>query len=173
MLVMHAAHAPAFPVRKRTLRRTREVVVTILLAAVPLAAQSQKPAAPKTKTRLAQAIDLTIKNGHDAILPPHVSNLLGISPEEHETRVKQAVEMGESIRGLDVSTDEHNDVVVFVENRLTKETTFYLTSRRGLLRRVLSVREGVGYPRRPTKDDQDLFRKEKQYWLDRLVPKKP
>ena len=80
--------------------------------------------------------------------------------------------MGEPIKGFEVSTDEHQNVVIFIENRTAKEITFYLTSRAGTLRKVLSVREGTGYSRQPTKDDVESFRKEKQYWLDRLVPKK-
>jgi hypothetical protein len=119
--------------------------------------------------RLAAAIDRTVAEGHDAVLPPHVSHLLGISPQEHEVPIKQFVEMGEPIHGFEVSTAEHNNVVIFVESRAQKETTFYLTSRRGLLRKVLSVREGVGYDRSPTKDDKEAFEKEKQRWMDRLA----
>ena len=109
----------------------------------------------------------------DAVLPPHVSNLLGISPEEREVPVKQFVEMGALIRGFEVSTSEHNNVVIFFEDRAKKETTFYLTSRRGVLRRVLSVREGIGYGRVPNKADKDAFEKEKQDLVDKLVPKHP
>ena len=85
--------------------------------------------------------------------------------------MKQAVRMGEPVRGFEVSTEKHNDVVLFVESRVQKETIFYLTSRTGSLRMVLSVREGVGHPRRPTKDDQVTFNQEKQRWVDELVPK--
>jgi len=115
------------------------------------------------------AIDRTLAEGNEAILPPHVSNLLGISPKEHEIPVKQFVEMGEPIRGFEVSTAEHNNVVIFVESRTQKKSTFYLTSRRGILRKVLSIIEGVGYSRVPTKDDKDEFEKEKKRWTDQLA----
>jgi hypothetical protein len=147
-------------------------VIFVLLTIALVAAQSQKPAVPKTKSRLATAIDLTLEKGHESTLPPHISTLLGISHGK-EVPIKQAIEMGEPIKGFEVSTDEHHNVVVFVENRTAKETTFYLTSRAGTLRKVLSVREGTGYSRQPTKDDVESFRKEKQLWVDRLVPKKP
>lgn len=145
-------------------------MVILSLAVGSTLAQSQKPA-PKTKSRLSTAIDLTLEKGHDVNLPPHISTLLGISREK-EIPVKQAVEMGEPIRGFEVSTATHTDVVIFVESRAAKETTYYLTSRAGTLRKVLSVREGTGYSRRPTKDDMDAFAKEKQYWVDRIVPRK-
>ena len=148
--------------------RTTYLILAVVGALCTLAAQTQKPAAPKAKTRLASAIDRTLEQGHDAILPPHVSTLLGIS-QEQEVPVKQFVEMGELIRGFEVSTAEHNHVVIFVEKRAEKETTYYLTSRSGVVRRILSVRDGVGYARLPSKDDKDAFQKEKQTWVDKLV----
>lgn len=172
MLVMRAAHAhfSGFFSPSIALRRMWNVIV-VLLAVSSLAAQSETSAAPRAKSRLATAIDRTLEHGHDAILPPHVSHLLGISPQEHEVPVKQFTEMEEPIRGFEVSTAEHNNVVVFVEKRVQKESTFYLTSQRGTLRKVLSVIEGVGYDRLPTKDDKEAFEKEKQHWVDLLAPK--
>jgi hypothetical protein len=79
--------------------------------------------------------------------------------------------MGELIRGFEVSTADHNNVVIFVENRAQKQSTFYLTSKRGTLRKVLAVIKGTGYSRRPTKPDQEAFEKEKQRWVDQLAPK--
>lgn len=158
--------------RSQVLMRSTNLILAVAVTVCPLAAQSQKPVAPKSKTRFAGAIDQTLAQGHDAILPPHVSTLLGISKEQ-EVPVKQFVEMGELIRGFEISMTEHNDVVIFVEKRLEKETTYYLTSQSGDLRRVLAVRGGVGYARQPSKDDKDSFQKEKQTWVDKLVPKLP
>ena len=160
MLIMHGTRGPIVG-----------NVIVLLLAAGILAAQSRTPAAPKAESRLTVAIDRTLAQGHSAILPPHVSHLLGISPEEREVPVKQFAEMGDPVRGFEVSTGQPNNVVLFVESRSKKQSTFYLTSRRGVLRKVLSVVEGVGYDRRPTSNDRSAFEKEKQRWLDRLAPK--
>jgi len=135
-----------------------------------LAAQTAKATTAKPKNVLGAAVDLTLARGLDAVLPPHTSHLLGISPQEQEVPVKQFTEMGEPIRGFDVSTAEPGNVIIFVESRARNERTFYLTSRRGVLRKVLSVREGVGYDRAPTKDDQEAFAKERQHWIERLAP---
>lgn len=151
--------------------RTRNGIVVMMLAAGCLSAQSQKPAPTRTKSPLGSAIDRTVDQGHDAVLPPHVSNLLGISPNEHEVPIKQFVQMGEPIRGFEVSSANHNNVIIFVENRAQKQTMFYLTSRRGGLRKVLSVVEGTGYARVPTKDDKEAFEKEKQRWVEQLTGK--
>jgi hypothetical protein len=153
------------------LKLMRMAGILILLMVPLLVAQAPTAAAPKAKSRLATAIDRTLEQGHDAVLPPHVSHLLGISPEEHEVPVKQFAEMGEPIRGFEVSAAEHNNVVLFVESRANNQSTFYLSSPRGALRKVLTVIEGIGYARVPTKDDREAFEKEKQYWIDRLVPK--
>jgi hypothetical protein len=170
MLVMQATGSVFSNLFARP-RRMQTAIAFILLSAGCLAAQSQKPSTPQTKSSLGSAIDRTLDHGNDAILPPHVSNLLGISPKEHEIPVKQFVEMGEPIRGFEVSTAEHNNVVIFVESRAQKQSTFYLTSRRGTLRRVLAVIEGVGYSRVPTKADKEEFEKEKKRWTDQLATK--
>jgi hypothetical protein len=149
----------------------RNLLLLMVVAACGIASQAQKSAGSQTTGGLAKAIDLTLKQGHDAILPPHVSHLLGISPDEHEVPVKQFVQMGEPIRGFEVSTVQPNDIVIFVESRAEKQTTYYLMSKRGTLRKVLAVVEGTGYSRRPTKDDQEAFEKEKQRWVDQLLPK--
>jgi hypothetical protein len=172
MLVMHATHRFLAGFIQFCCAPTRiSHVVIILLAIGSLAAQSRTPAAPKVESRLAAAVDRTLAQGHNAILPPHVSHLLGISPQEQEVPVKQFAEMGEPIRGFEVSSDQSNNVVLFVESRAKNESTFYLTSRRGVLRKVLSVVKGVGYDRRPTTEDRNAFAKEKQRWIDRLAPK--
>lgn len=159
--------------RAAALNQLRNAFVSVLLASCALPAHSQVLTAPKPKSPLAIAIDRTLEQGHDAILPPHISNLLGISPHEQEVPIKQFAEMGEPIRGFEVSTAEHNNVVIFVESREQKQTMFYLFSRRGTLRKVLAVTEGVGYSRLPTRHDRDAFEKEKQYWVDRLAPSRP
>ncbi len=143
----------------------------MLLLVCTSALSAQKSGASQTKSPLARAIERTLAEGHDAILPPHVSNLLGISPDEHEVPVKQAVLMGEPIRGFEVSTAQPNDIVVWVETRAQKQTTYYLMSKRGTLRRVVEVVEGTGHSRRPTREDQDGFEKEKQRWVDQIAPR--
>ena len=159
-----------------TRRQIRNVVLMTLLAVCGTTSLAQKSAgsqtkSPQTKTPLAKAIERTLAEGHDAILPPHVSNMLGISPDAHEVPVKQFAAMGEPIRGFEVSTVQQNDVVVWVESRAQRQSTFYLMSKRGTLRRVVEVVEGTGHSRRPTKEDQDAFQTEKQRWVDQLTAK--
>jgi hypothetical protein len=134
-----------------------------------LAIRSQTTAATKTQNRISRAVEVTLAQGHDALLPPHISHLLGISPESLEVPVKQFATMGEAVRGFEVSLGDH-DIVIFVEDRAKNESTFYLLSFRGNVRKVVSVQEGVGYDRTPTPADRKALEKEREFWLDRLAP---
>lgn len=136
-------------------------------------AHAQRPSAPSSQRRLARAVNKTLEQGHDAFLPPHISHLLGISPDEQKVPIKQFAEMGQTIRGFEVSAEKHNDIVIFVENPSQGESTFYLISARGSARKVVQVKAGVGYDRVPTAADRAALATEKQYWLDRLVPATP
>ena len=119
--------------------------------------------------RFAQAVALTSNKGVPAKLPPHISTLLGIA-QEQECPVKQGVERtGKTVQGIDVSLANTNDVVLFVVDETTNDQTLYLTSAQGRLRRVVSVKAGVGAVSRITDKERRAFETEKQFWVDRLV----
>lgn len=174
MLSMESAsalfrHAPA-----RNTPKGRSLIATFILGFVAFSfAHSQKAWAQTSQQRLALAVNKTLAQGNNAFLPPHISHLLGISPDEQKIPVKQFVEMGQTVRGFEVSAEKHDDIVIFVENQSQGESIFYLFSARGSARRVVSVNAGVGYGRAPTAADRTNLAKEKQYWLDRLVPAAP
>jgi hypothetical protein len=168
MLSMSADFAISRLVPQRRFDSHRALVCAVIVVCC-LAAHSQTKSSAGDK-RLAAAVDRTMQHGHDAILPPHISRLLGLSANEQEVPIRQFAEMGELIRGFDVSIDNSDDIVIFVEDRSKNESTFYLTSPRGAVKKVLSVRAGVGYIRVPTADDKTEFQKQRQYWLDRHVP---
>jgi len=153
--------------------RRRLIAILIPWIVALSLAHSQTASAPKTDKRLVLAVNKTLEQGHDAFLPPHISHLLGISPDEQKVPVKQFNDIGEIVRGFDVSAAKHDDIVIFVENHSQGESTFYLISPRGTARRVVSVKAGVGYDRAPTAADRTDLAAEKKYWLDRLVPATP
>ena len=80
------------------------------------------------------------------------------------------VRTGRVVQGFDVSTANKNDVVLFVVNEETNDQTLYLTSTDGMLRKVVTVKEGMGLVHRISSEDRTAFEKEKQFWLDRLAP---
>ena len=136
------------------------------------AAHAQVPplVSPQARKRMVQAVDKTFQDGLHAKLPPHLSTLLGLSNEEECLVMQGLVRTGRLVQGFDVSTANKNDVVLFVVNESTNDQTLYLTSKEGVLRRVVTVEEGVGQVQKITRADRKAFEKEKQFWLDRLTP---
>ena len=133
-------------------------------------AQVRPVPSAQARKRMVQAVDKTLQEGLNAKLPPHLSTLLGLS-QEQECLVRQGVvRTGKVVQGFDVSAANKNDVVLFVVNETTNDQTLYLTSKEGVLRKVVSVEEGEGRVRKVTGEDRKAFEKEKQFWLDRLAP---
>ena len=161
---------PALVVRCFTARPIQLVILLLAHVVCSSIALSQSASPSKAERRLAIAVDRTLTQGRDAILPPHISHLLGISPDEVEVPVKQFAQIGEVVKGFEVSIAKHQDIVIFLENRSNKEATFYLTSPFGKVRKVVSVKAGVGHDRPPTPRDKRAFEAEKQFWLDQLAP---
>lgn len=175
MLPMEGASSLLQPAPPRTIPGARRLIAILMFgfATLPLA-HAQKGAGPMTDKRLALAVNKTLEQGADAFLPPHISHLLGISPDEQKIAVKQFADMGEIVKGFEVSATNHNAIVIFVENPSQGgESTFYLLSARGTVRKVVSIKAGVGYDRAPTAADRKELAAEKQYWLDRLAPAPP
>jgi hypothetical protein len=119
---------------------------------------------------MARAVDKTLQEGLHASLPPHLSTLLGVSHEQECLVMQGVVRTGKVVRGFDVSTANKNDVVLFVVSETTNDQTLYLTSKVGVLRKVVTVEEGLGRVQKITGEDRKAFEKEKQFWLDRLAP---
>ena len=149
------------------------VVAFLLTVATFLAAgQASSTSGSGTRARLARAADTVLTAGLQAKIPPHVSDMLGISHDKSECPVSQRFERnGKVVRGFDVSRADKSNIVLFVADEATNEQIFYLTSG-GTLRRVLAVREGTGHVLPVTAKEKAAFEKELQFWLDRIVPSK-
>jgi hypothetical protein len=119
---------------------------------------------------MAQAVEKTLREGLHAKLPPHISTLLGLSKEEECPVMQGVVRTGKVVQGFDVSTANKNDVVLFMADEATNDQTLYLTSKQGVLRKVVVVEQGVGQVQKITGENRKAFENERQYWLDRLAP---
>jgi hypothetical protein len=149
-----------------------QVVAFLLLGTTFLAAGQAPSAGSGTRNRIARAADTVLTAGLQAKIPPHVSVMLGISPDRNECPVSQRFERnGKVVRGFNVSLADKNNIVLFVTDEAANEDTYYLTSSEGELRKVLAVREGTGHDLRVTSKEKAAFHKELQYWLDRIVPR--
>ena len=149
-------------------------VLMLALVIVPAAAgQAQHSPGPHTQGRLAQAADITFQKGLHAKLPPHISTLLGLSKEEEFPVMQGVVRTGTLVQGFDVSVANKKDIVLFVVDETSNDQSIYLTSPEGTLLKVVSVKAGVGQAVRITDQERQAFKKEKQFWVDRLVPSSP
>ena len=148
------------------------VVFLLSVAILPAASgQAQASSPSKAQQRLARAVDKTSREGVHATLPPHLSTLLGVSSGETGCAVMQSVvRTGKTVQGFDVSLTNKDDIVLFVVDETVNDQALYLTSPTGRLRRVVSVKAGVGGVARITDKHKRAFEKEKQFWLDRLAP---
>ncbi len=87
--------------------------------------------------------------------------------------MQSVVRTGSLVQGFDVSVGNKRDIVLFVVDENAKDQNLYLTSPEGTLRKVVSVKAGEGSEVRISDNDRKAFDKEKQFWLDRLVPSAP
>lgn len=156
--------------RDRSSRFAVAVVFILSVAFLVSGAYARPSPGPQAQKRMVRAVDRTLREGLHAQLPPHLSTLLGISKEKEWLVMQSLVRTEKVVQGFDVSMANKNDVVLFVVNETTNDQTLYLTSREGALRKVVSVKEGVGGVRRITGEDRKAFEKEKEFWLDRLAP---
>ena len=145
-------------------------LLTGLMFVCATQAQVKASSTPQARKRMVSAVEKTLQQGLHAKLPPHLSTLLGLSKEEECPVMQGVVRSGKVVQGFDVSTANKNDVVLFVVNETTNEQTLYLTSKQGVLRKVVTVRQGVGQVEKITGEGRRAFEKEKQFWLDRLSP---
>src|SRR5581483_547318 len=96
-----------------------------------LLGQTHSPAKTQSQKRFVLAVNQTLEKGVQASLPPHISTLLGIAHEQ-ESPVKQGVQRtGTTVKGIDVSIANKNDVVLFVVDEAANDQTLYLTSPEG------------------------------------------
>ena len=135
-----------------------------------VAAQTQQSPRSHAPRRLAVAADTTFQHGLHAKLPPHISTLLGISRETESPVMQSVVRTGKMVQGIDVLVKNKNDIVLFVADETANDRYLYLTSPEGTLRKVISVKAGAGEVVPITDEVKTAFKKEIQFWVDRLPP---
>lgn len=84
--------------------------------------------------------------------------------------MQSVVRTGKIVQGIDVLVNNKNDIVLFVADETANDRTLYLTSPEGTLRKVVSVKAGAGEVAPITDAVKTAFKKETQFWIDRLTP---
>lgn len=148
-----------------------QAVFMVAVVSLPAVAWQTQPS-PRSvgEERFAQAAEITFQKGAQAKLPPHLSTLLGLSKEIECSFMQGVVRTGSQVQGFSVSVTNKRDIVLFVVDEKANDQSLYLTSPEGSLRRVVAVKAGVGDTVRITDKEREAFEKEKEFWVDRLVP---
>lgn len=152
--------------------RSRGLVQAVILLSAVCLAVVQVKSAPKSQAQsgLARAAARVHREGLHATLPPHLATLLGLTKEQEYPVMQGILRNGKMVQGFDVSVDDENDIVLFVVDEAANDQTLYLTSAQGKLRKVVSVKNGVGSVSKITDENKKAFEKEKEFWLGRLAP---
>ena len=144
-------------------------VAILAVVILPAAGQAQDSPRSQKQGMFAQAADTTFRKGLHAMLPPHISKLLGLSNETECPVFQGVVRTKNLVQGFDVLVANKKDIVLFVVDETANDQTLYLTSPEGTLRKVVSVKAGVGAEVRIADRERKAFENEKQFWVDRLV----
>jgi hypothetical protein len=150
-------------------------VLIVAVAVVPAASgQTQPtPSFSHMASRLAQAANMTLQKGAHSKLPPHISTLLGLTKEQEAPIMQGVLRNGKLVQGIDVSVANNKNIILFVVDEATGDQHFYLTAPEGNLRKVVSIKDGIGTAAHITEEEQTAFKKEKQFWIDHLAPTAP
>ena len=123
---------------------------------------------------LSTLIDSTLKNGPDSRVPSHLSVVLGISPTEKATPVKQAVNRtGGVVHTLNVCTGNHDRVVLLAYDEQRRATKAYLMSADGVLLKAVSYDAGAPAALRPADEARADFTAELNAWKSFLRKPNP
>jgi hypothetical protein len=110
-------------------------------------------------------VESVVQHGPDALLPAHLSVLLGVNSTEQSTPVKQAVVRdGSTVRTFNVSAANHGNLVMLTYDEKTHETKAYLVAATGALRKAVSYQAGAPANERSTKDARNDFAHEVSFW---------
>jgi hypothetical protein len=135
-----------------------------LAAAIAMAAMLSAQGAGRS---IGGLVDAVVRNGLDGLLPAHLSVVLGVSPVERTTAVKQAVVRdGSVVRTFNVCAANHDDVVILTYNELTHSTKAYLVSAKGALRKAVYYLAGAAANERSLADASKDYSDEIEFWAN-------
>ena len=110
--------------------------------------------------------DRVLHQGHDALLPPHLALVLGLSAGEKAIAVKQlGTQSPQEIRTFNVRTEKGRTVVVILRyDRKTQVTQAFLLGRGAKLRRAVTYETGAQPTSLSDENARVAFQEELQYW---------
>jgi hypothetical protein len=136
--------------------------LVLLLLAAPLAWAA---------TSLGSTIDDVLKSGADATLPPNLSKVLGLASRGRATPVKQLVfRRGQVVHAFNVDPAHRHEIVLFIADEATRETTAYLMTPTGRLRKAVTYQFGDEPVVILRAHAEKQFTEERDAWLHLRMP---
>lgn len=116
---------------------------------------------------LQRQIDDVVRKGLDSQLPAHLSQVLGVSTLNQSTPVKQSVmREASTVRTFNVSTANHDDVVLMSYDEAKHSMKAYLVSPAGQLRMAVKYQAGAPPDVRSPASARSDFAKEIKFWTE-------
>lgn len=142
-------------------RFTQKAVVWLIAAAITGSLSAYGSAGS-----LRKLVDAVLRNGPDSQLPAHLSMVLGVSRLEQATPVKQAVMRdGSIVRTCNVSTANHDDVVLIKYDEQSRSAQAYLVSPAGVLRKAVTFQAGAAASERAVAEAGRDLASEIKFWM--------
>ena len=115
--------------------------------------------------------DRVLREGHEALLSPHLALVFGLGTGEKSVAVKQlATQSPQEIRAFDVSTQKGRVVVVILRyDQKTRVTRAFLLGSGAKLRSAVTYETGSQPATLPDALARSALREELQYWSERVA----
>jgi hypothetical protein len=110
--------------------------------------------------------DRVLRQGHEALLPPHLALVLGLGTGEKAVSVKQlATQSAQEVHTFNVRTDKGRAVVVILlYDQKTRITHAFLLGSGAKLRKAVTYETGAQPALLSDSEARVAFRQELQYW---------
>ena len=115
--------------------------------------------------------DRVLREGHDALLPPHLALVLGLGTGEKAVAVKQlAFQKAQEFRTFNVCTEKGRVVIVILRyDQETRVTRAFLLGSGAKLQRAVTYETGAQPAPLSGDPAQNALREELHYWSDRAT----
>ena len=146
--------------------RWNAVFTCLVYLMLPLPAQSDAP-------WFSSFTDRVQREGHEALLSPHLALVFGLGTGEKPVTVKQlATQTPQEIRAFNVATEKgHATVVILKYNPETRVTRALLLGKKAELRRAVTYETGAQPTFLPDALAHSALQEELQYWSKRATPR--
>ena len=141
---------------------------TVFLAALFLLHSALAAEAPVTRV-LNGLVQTAVRSGQDAILPPHLSVMLGVSTSEASTPVRQlGFKNGDNIKTFNVCAADHQNVVLMSVGADSRVSA-YLMSSEGVLRKAIVYQVGGDTRELRISAAKADFLEQRKLWFERAA----